>query len=147
MKPADWQHVIGIDDTAYSFQPFDNYTEAVEFCQRNGGKVFEPTKRTNNPVFKWAKEKNSPNEIWLGIEWSKNQSQFQYQSNGRKISWANFHNERRINYTNNESTNTSCGYRPCLDDEASVVMLPQSGKWIVKRKSESYGYICETTVS
>ena len=115
------------------------YTEAVDYCQRNGGKVFEPTKRTNDPVFKWAKEKNSLNDIWLGIEWSKNESQFQYQSNGRRIRWSNF--------LSPSITNISCGERSCLNGDVAVVMSPQSGKWIVKRRYESYGYICETTVS
>ena len=115
------------------------YTEAVDYCQRNGGKVFEPTKRTNDPVFKWAKEKNSLNDIWLGIEWSKNESQFQYQSNGKRIRWSNF--------LSPSITDTSCGERSCLNGDVAVVMSPQSGKWIVKRRYESYGYICETTVS
>ena len=139
-EPADWQHVNGIDDAAYSPQNIDNYHEAVDYCKRNGGKVFEPIRRTNNPVLKWLKEKDSSNNIGLGIIWSKNQSQFQYQSNGRRISWSNF--------LSPSITNTSCGKRACLDDDATVVMEPLNGKWIVKKRSEKYGYIfCETAVS
>ena len=115
------------------------YQEAVDYCQRIGGKVFEPTQRTNNPVLRLVKEKFSSNYIGLGIIWSKNQSQFQYQSNGRIISWANF--------ADNTLTNSSCRYQSCLDDDATVVMVPQSGKWTVKRRNENFGYICETTVS
>ena len=38
-QPADWQHVIGIDDTAYSSQPIDNYfdnyrTRVIISCSR-----------------------------------------------------------------------------------------------------------------
>ena len=133
-EPADWQHVIGIDDAAYSLQHIDNYQEGVDHCKRNGGKVFEPTKRTNDRVFKWLKEKDSSNNIGLGIIWSKNQSQFLYQSNGRNISWSNF------------LSSSSCRYQSCLDG-AAVLMEPQNGKWIVGRRSGSYDYIfCEKTV-
>ena len=119
-EPADWQHVPGIDYAAYSSQHADYYQEAIDFCQSNGGKVFEPTNSTNLPVFKWVREKDSSNDFGLGIKWSKNQSQFQYQSNGRRISWANFYNTT--------ITSSSCLYQSCIDDDVPVVLVSHSDK-------------------
>ena len=140
-KPADWQHVPGIDDAAYSSQPFDNYQEAVDYCQRNGGKVFEPTQTTNNLVANWAEEKASYSYFWLGIKWNKKKSEFQHQSNGTRISWSNF--------WRTSLTITSCEAQSCLDDNSAVQMYISSGsaKWNVRGRGEKLPTVCETTVS
>ena len=60
-EKQDWQHVPGIDDAAYSYyspSKFPSgYQDAVDICQRFGGKLYEPTETTNDPVSKWANEK------------------------------------------------------------------------------------------
>ena len=66
-----WQHVPGIDDAAYFFTGYytsiftnttvNSYQEAVDYCQRIGGKVFEPKESTNNLVAKWAETRKIPN--------------------------------------------------------------------------------------
>ena len=90
-EPADWQHVPGIDDAAFSFDNSAiNYQGAVDNCQRIGGKVFEPSETTNHPVANWAEEKASYSYFWLGIKWNKKNSEFQHQSNGTRISWSDF---------------------------------------------------------
>ena len=84
----------GIDDAAFSFNNSrTNYSDAVDSCQRIGGKVFEPTGTTYYPVFKRVKEKSPYNydKAWLGIIWSNQTSEFQYQSNRTRISWSNFY--------------------------------------------------------
>ena len=55
-EPADgWQQLSGIDDAAYYFPKFKaTYPYAVDYCKRYGGKVFEPTEKTNWPVHDWV---------------------------------------------------------------------------------------------
>ena len=43
----------------HSYGYNQNYQEAVNYCQTNGGKVLEPTEATNDPVSKWANNKFS----------------------------------------------------------------------------------------
>ena len=88
----------GIDDAAFtiSFVSSSSYSYQVDYCQENGGKAFEPTKTTNDIVYKWKKEKYSLKYLWLGIRWSKKHSEFQYESNDTRISWANFDHKGEI---------------------------------------------------
>ena len=139
-EPVDWQHVPGIDDAAFLLnKSLTNYQDAVDSCQRIGGKVFEPTEATNNPVYKWVNEKSSSYLIWLGIKWSKKHSEFQYQSNGTRISWSN------LGYT--RLTSTSCGKKSCVDDNAAVGIKVYTGKWDVTERGDKRPTVCETTVS
>ena len=106
----------GIDDAAFFYNSSyrANYSDTVVFCQRFGGKVFEPTEATHNLVYEWSKEKSkSKYRFWLGIKWSEKHSEFQYQSNGTKISWSNFYDT---------SLTITCGWKSCVNDNASVLM-------------------------
>ena len=133
----------GIDDAAFLFNDSKtNYQDAVDSCQRIGGKVFEPTEATNNPVYKWVNEKSSSYLIWLGIKWSKNHSEFQYQSNGTKISWSNFRDT--------SLTSTSCGGISCATVSMYIAGYGTrySGDWEIGTGIvEEWPTVCETTVS
>ena len=131
----------GIDDAAFLYNnSITNYQDAVDSCQRNGGKAFEPTEATNNAVYKWVKEKYSLRYgFWLGMKWSKKHSEFQYQSNGTRISWSNFRDT--------SLTITSCEDQLCVDDNAAFRMFGGSGKWYLRGRGGERTTVCETTVS
>ena len=129
----------GIDDAAYSIYSSGTktYQEAVDYCQKIGGKVVEPSEATNKLVSEWVKGKHS--YIQLGIKWNQKHSEFQYQSNATRIGWSNFY------FTS--LTINSCGDQLCVDDNAAVIMDPGDLTWSVSGREVKWPTVCETTVS
>ena len=111
-----------------------NYAGAKQFCNRIGGKLFEPyTPQHNDDILIPARIKNVQ-RFWIGIHEKNKTGSFVYESNGQRVC--------RENWQKNEPNDYGSG-EDCVEmrDQTTSILIP--GKWNDYFCNDEKPFACE----
>ena len=107
-----------------------NHLDAITVCVGKGGKMFEPkSEKENTEIAALAKEKGAT-KIWIGIHDKTTEGQFEYESDSKKITFANWADKKPDNVDS------------CSGGEDCVSAL-EDGKWEDSNAEEERNFVCE----
>ena len=108
-----------------------NHLDAATFCKKEGGKIFEPkSEAENTEITALAKKKGAEFPIWIGIHDKTTEGQFEYESDSKKITFANWADKKPDNVES------------CSGGEDCVSAL-EDGKWEDSNAEEERHFVCE----
>ena len=81
MSTTTSERTTHFDGKWYLFKNKLDHSNAIDFCNQLGGKLFEPkSENVNNEIRQMAKDKGFNQYLWLGIHDISNEGHFVYQS-------------------------------------------------------------------
>ena len=111
-----------------------NHAGAKQFCNRIGGKLFEPytTPQLNDDILIPARIKNT-HWFWIGMNDRKKERSFVYESNGQRVC--------RENWLQGEPNNDGSG-EDCVE-MCYGTCYPRAGQWNDRSCYEEKPFGCE----